>query len=316
MKLTELQKYLIPAVALLHQPQTYIPFSLPSLNMITGGGVPVGKMTDFVGLQGAGKTTLSFDVIRQAQKQGIHVYYADQEVAFNPKYAQALGVDLSNLTMIKVGTMEETLSRLEEVILKTEYSLLVLDSINWLVPASSLEEDPETAYDTEGKIGEYAKKLGLFCKRISTPLALRNNTMLFINQFRANISSISRVDKKPAGPYVYHHALSLRLELVTLKKGDDADEVQVTVTKNRTAPARRSATVKLAHGRGFDAGADVLQHAIRLGLIEKRGSWYVSSRTGEKVQGETAAIATFCTNDLVQEVATLLRAEGDNDAMD
>jgi hypothetical protein len=71
----------------------------------------------------------------------------------------------------------------------------------------------------------------------------------------------------------------------------------------------------LVHGRGFDAGADVLQHAIRLGLIEKRGSWYVSPRTGEKVQGEIVAISTFCTSDLVQDVMTLMREESDNDAM-
>lgn len=316
MKLTELQKYLIPAVALLQQQQTYIPFSLPSLNMITGGGIPVGRMSDFVGLQGAGKTTLSFDIIRQAQKQDIHVYYADQEVAFNARYAQSLGVDLAKMTMVEVGTMEETLTRLEEVILKTERSLLVLDSINWLIPAAALEEEPKDAYDVERKIGEYAKKLGFFCMRVSKPLVLRQNTLLFINQFRANISSLSRIDKKPSGPYAYHHALSLRLELVTVRKNEDADEVQVTVTKNRTAPSRRSATVKLVHGRGFDAGADVLQHAIRLGLIEKRGSWYISSRTGEKVQGETSAITTFCTTDLAQEVAKMLHAEANNDTMD
>lgn len=316
MKLTELQKYLIPAVALLQQPKAYIPFSLPSLNMITGGGVPVGMMTDLVGAQGTGKTSLSLDVLAQAQKLDHATFYVDQERTFDPVYAQSLGIDLERLTVIRAGAMEETLTAIEWVVRQHERAVVVLDSVTWLIPSSASDDDPSDIYDNEQRIGEHAKKLGLFCKRVTPVLALRNNTLVFINQYRANISALSRIDKKPAGSFVYHHALSLRLELVTVKKNDDADDVQVTVTKNRTAPSRRSATVKLVHGRGFDAGADVLQHAIRLGLIEKRGSWYVSSRTGEKVQGETAAIATFCTNDLVQEITTLLREESNNDAMD
>jgi recombination protein RecA len=315
MKLTELQQYLIPAVALLHQPKSYIPFSLPSLNIITGGGIPVGMMTDLVGAQGTGKTSLSLDAIAQAQKCDHATFYVDQERTFDPAYAQSLGVDLERLTIIRAGAMEETLTAIEWVFRQHERAFVVLDSVTWLIPSSASDDNPSDIYETEQRIGEHAKKLGLFCKRLTPILALRNNTLLFINQYRANISTLSRVDKKPAGSFVYHHALSLRLELVTLKKGDDADEVQVTVTKNRTAPARRSATVKLVHGRGFDAGADVLQHAIRLGLIEKRGSWYVSPRTGEKVQGEIVAISTFCTSDLVRDVMTLMREESDNDAM-
>lgn len=310
MNIRELQQYLIPAVALQQIPIERIPFSLPSLNLITGGGVPIGMMSDLVGVQGSGKTSLSLDLVAQAQKVDVATIYVDQERTFCPDYAQTIGVGLDRLLVLRAGSMEETLSAIELILRSQRRTLIVLDSVTWLVPAMSLDaQSTVDVYDTEQRIGEHAKKLGLFCKRVTPLLALHQNTILFINQYRANISTMARIDKKPAGSYVYHHALSLRLELVLSKKGEHYDEITMTVTKNKTHPARKSATVKLLHGKGFDWRADVLSHALRLGLVDKRGSWYVDPTTGEKVQGEIEAMQQLVTAELADRVRSNLARE-------
>lgn len=295
-----LAQYIIAASTL--QPLRRIPFLYPSLNAITAGGIPVGKMVDLVGLPSAGKTTLALSIIAAAQRHGYATYFADQERTFDAHYAATVGVDTGKLLVIQTDTAERTLSTVEYAA-RQGNALIVVDSVSWLVPASMIdvgveERDEAHAYDVAQKVAEQARLLTLFCKLITPVLTVHESTIVFVNQYRSNISPMSRLDKKPSGSFAYHHSISLRLEMQRIKNDDDGADVQVAVTKNRTGRERLSATLTLRHGEGFDLGADYLRWALEFGLIAKNGSWYQRLSDGQRAQGERAAIAQLLDDEM------------------
>lgn len=56
-----------------------IPFSSPTANWMTYGGIPVGKITEFFGGEGGGKTTSALDICANAQKKFNEVFEQHRE---------------------------------------------------------------------------------------------------------------------------------------------------------------------------------------------------------------------------------------------
>ena len=73
------------------------------------GGLPRGRVVEIYGPEASGKTTLALDAIAQAQKMGGNAIFVDVEHAFDPTYAQALGVNLNDLLISQPDTGEQAL---------------------------------------------------------------------------------------------------------------------------------------------------------------------------------------------------------------
>jgi len=295
----------------------YITSSLLSLNAIINNsvgpqGFQSGRSLDIVGTMSTGKSTLALDLIAQAQRQGLLCAYADVERAFDARYAQVCGVDIDKLQLIVADTAENNLSTVEKLA-RTGTKLIVIDSITALIPQAHSEESPEDEnhsseyYEKNRKIAALGSMLGDWVKRMVPIIDYHNVTLVYINQFRANFSTMSRVEKKPYGPNAYHHYLTWRVELARVENAEDRTTVEAKCTKNRLGTERRVCRYGIIYGQGLDVNGDTLVHAIRAGIVEKSGKWYYYHKGAKdeiKDQGEANAVAKFPMKDIRAQLET------------
>jgi len=284
----------------------YITSSLLSLNAIINNsvgpqGFQSGRSLDIVGTMSTGKSTLALDLIAQAQRQGLLCAYADVERSFDAYYAQVCGVDIDKLQLIVADTAENNLSRVEKLA-RSGTKLIVIDSVTSLIPQIHSQESPEDEnysneyYEKNMKIAALGSMLGDWVKRMVPIIDYHNVTLVYINQFRSNFSTISRVEKKPYGPNAYHHYLTWRIELARVENAEDRTTVEAKCTKNRLGIERRVCRYGIRYGQGLDVNGDTLVHAIRAGIVEKGGAWYYYHKGAKdeiKAQGEANAVAKF-----------------------
>ena len=282
--------------------RVFIPFSLPSLNAALDStrGLQCGRMCEIVGTESTGKSTLALDLIKNAQALGMPCHYADVERTFDRTYAETLGVDCSSLQIIRADTAENTLSVVEQVA-RQGSKLVIIDSITFLVPQSHNEssvedEDALPDYTKSKKMAALGTLLTDFCKRM-TPIADYHNTLIiFINQYRANFSTLSRIEKKPYGPYAYKHALTWRLELARVENKDSKTTVECKITKNKLGRERGITKYDIIYGEGLDIKGDILTCAINAGIVEQKGAHFYYN--GSRAHGEKQAKELFDFNEL------------------
>jgi recombination protein RecA len=278
-------------------PEYWYPFSLLSLNRLVGNlkGLRGGRMYQFIGEKSTGKSTLSLDLIANAQRYGKVCAYVDFERTFDKEYAQKLGVDLDNLIIVKTDTAEQSLTIVEELI-KAGVLLIVLDSIPAAVPSSESDKD----YSDNEKMASAAGFITRFCKRIIPILDNYGAIVIVINQNRANFSTLSRKETKPFGPKQLQYSVSLTLELARIKNGDDETRVQALVEKSKIGVERQRAEFTMIYGSGINKEEDLLTLALEYDIIQKTGSWF---KYGElKAQGMENAITTFPLDEIRERV--------------
>lgn len=220
-----------------------IPFSSPSLNWATYGGVPRGCLTEFFGPPGGGKTTTAIDVCKNAldifnneftdevmklqtlvaegkkdaksQLQDLNergpkkVLYLDLEHTFNKKWAATLGITNKAIGVMQPPNVsaEQVLARVEDLICSGEVGLMVLDSIPSLVTQSELEKALDA--DKKAFASSLAGVMTLFCRRITQLLLRYDCTMIFINQIRDSMEN-AYIDNTPGGNAIKFYS-SLRM---------------------------------------------------------------------------------------------------------
>ncbi|MBT6481285.1 MAG: DNA recombination/repair protein RecA, partial [Gammaproteobacteria bacterium] len=80
------------------------------------GGLPRGRVVEIYGPESSGKTTLTLQVIAEAQKAGGSCAFIDAEHALDPIYAGNLGVDVDNLLVSQPDTGEQALEICDMVV--------------------------------------------------------------------------------------------------------------------------------------------------------------------------------------------------------
>lgn len=278
--------------------RVFIPSSLLSVNKAIDNihGFQGGRLLEIVGNFSTGKTTLANDLIKNAQLQGMRALFVDIECTFDLSYALACGVDKTTLDIMRADTAENTLTLTEQKV--PDYGIIVLDSLPALLPKEELEKN----YDESAKMAAVAGLLTRFYKRI-VPLANVHNTLIvLLNQYRANFSTMSRVEKKPYGPFSANHAITWRLELARVKNEEDTATVQLKTTKNKLGKERGAAEYQIIYGKGLDVTGDILTQAVQCGIVIQRGAWFYYGDL--KSQGMNNARDMFPIEEIKQKVIT------------
>lgn len=265
-------------------PRHLFKFGLIGLNEIIGnkGGIPGGSIIQIIANQKCGKTTLALDLIANAQKEGnlkeievkiskketrkVNALYVDFERSFDKDYAQILGVDTSKLYILKCDYAEESFKITEQFLIEG-IQIVVLDSIGMLIPKS---EEDKTAEDNE-KMAASANLLTRNLKRL-IPLADHADALVvLINQYRAELSTFSKTNKKPAGGYFVGYASKLILELARVKNDLEQAEakVEVFIAKTKFGAEGQKMHFFLEYGKGPDYLEHVLTIAIKYGIIKE-----------------------------------------------
>lgn len=266
------------------------------------GGVPRGRVIEIYGPESSGKTTVALHVVAEVQKEGGEAAFIDAEHALDPVYAKRLGVDINNLLVSQPDDGEQALEIAEALVLSGAIDVIVIDSVAALVPRQEIDGDMGDSH-----VGLQARLMSQAMRKLSGAIAKSNCVVIFINQLREKVGVMyGNPEVTPGGRALKFYA-SVRIEIrkvESLKNGSEVygNRVRCKVVKNKVAPPFKTAEFDILYGHGICKSAEVLDIAIKFGIVEKSGSWF--SYEGQRIgQGKDKARAYLESNaDVMREI--------------
>ncbi len=246
-----------------------------SLDLALGiGGLPAGRIIEIFGPESSGKTTLCLHVIANAQKAGGKCAIIDAEHAVDPSYAAKIGVDIDNLLISQPDCGEDALNIVDTLVRSNAISVLVVDSVAALVPRAEIEGQMGDSH-----VGLQARLMSQALRKITGAASKSRTCVIFTNQIREKIGVIyGNPETTPGGNALKFYA-SIRMDIrktSVIKLGDAVlgNRARVKVIKNKMAPPFKVAEFDIMYNEGISKTGSVVDVAIDLGLMERRGSWF------------------------------------------
>jgi recombination protein RecA len=285
-----------------------IPTGSLSLDIALGvGGVPRGRITEIYGPEGSGKTTVCQHIIAEAQRMGGTAAIIDVEHALDPAYAQLCGVRVDELYISQPDTGEEALEIAEALIRSGALDVLVIDSVAALVPRAEIEGEMGDSHP-----GLQARLMSQALRKLSGAIKQSNVSVVFTNQLRQKIGVMFGNPETTSGGMALKFYASVRLDIRRIQAIKQSGEVignrtRIRVTKNKVAPPFRIAEFDIMYDEGISRSGDVLDFAVDMDIIEKRGSFY-SYQEERLAQGrENAKEALRLNPAILFEIENLVR---------
>lgn len=273
------------------------------------GGLPRGRIVEIYGPESSGKTTLTLQVIAEAQKAGGTCAFIDAEHALDPIYADNLGVDVENLLVSQPDTGEQALEICDMVVRSGAVDVVVVDSVAALTPKAEIEGDMGDSH-----MGLQARLMSQALRKMTANIKNSNTLVIFINQIRMKIGVMFGSPETTTGGNALKFYSSVRLDIRrigSIKEGDEVvgNETRVKVVKNKVAPPFRQTEFQIMYGQGIHHLGEVIDLGVRLNLIDKSGAWYAYK--GEKIgQGKKNVCLYLEENPAIaQEIEATIRAE-------
>ena len=252
------------------------------------GGLPKGRIVEIYGPGSSGKTTLTLQVIAEAQKVGGTAAFIDAEHALDPQYADKLGVQVDDLIVSQPDTGEQALEVAEMLVRSGAVDVLVIDSVAALTPKAEIEGEMGDSH-----VGLQARLLSQAMRKLTGAIKQTNCLVIFINQIRMKIGVMFGSPETTTGGNALKFYSSVRLDIRRIgavKEGDEVvgNETRVKVVKNKVSPPFRQAEFQIMYGSGIYQMGEVIDWGVKLNLIDKSGAWYAYK--GDKIgQGKANA---------------------------
>ena len=260
-----------------------------SLDIALGaGGLPMGRIVEIYGPESSGKTTLTLEVIAQAQKAGKTCAFIDAEHALDPIYAQKLGVDIDQLLCSQPDTGEQALEIVDALARSGAVDVIVVDSVAALTPKAEIEGEMGDSH-----MGLQARMLSQAMRKLTGNLKQSNCMCIFINQIRMKIGVMFGNPETTTGGNALKFYASVRLDIRrtgAVKDGDEVvgNETRIKVVKNKIAAPFKQAETQILYGKGFNREGELIDLGVKHQLVDKAGAWY--SYNGDKIgQGKANA---------------------------
>lgn len=273
------------------------------------GGLPKGRIVEIYGPESSGKTTLTLQVIAEAQKAGGSCAFIDAEHALDPIYAEKLGVNVDDLIVSQPDTGEQALEISDMLVRSNAIDVLVIDSVAALVPKAEIEGDMGDHH-----VGLQARLMSQALRKITGNVKQANCLVIFINQIRMKIGVMFGSPETTTGGNALKFYASVRLDIRrtgTIKDGDEVigSETRVKVVKNKVAPPFKQAEFQIMYGKGIYRLGELIDWGVKQELVEKSGSWY--SYGGNKIgQGKANAAKYLAENpEIAEKLESLIRQQ-------
>ena len=269
------------------------------------GGLPKGRIIEIYGPESSGKTTLALHVLAQAQKAGGEVAFIDAEHALDITYARALGVKVEDMLVSQPDTGEQALEITEALVRSGAIDVIVVDSVAALVPRAEIEGEMGDSF-----VGLHARLMSQALRKLTGAVGKTNTIVIFINQLREKVGVMYGNPEVTTGGRALKFYSSVRIDvrrIESLKNGSEiiGNRTRAKVVKNKMAPPFREAEFDIMYGEGISLIGELIDLGVKLGLVQKSGSWYSMGET-RIGQGRDAAKQYLKNN---PEIAEQLEAD-------
>jgi len=238
------------------------------------GGMPKGRVCEIYGPESSGKTTLTLQVIAEAQKVGGTAAFVDAEHALDPSYAEKLGVNVDELLVSQPDTGEQALEITDMLVRSGAVDVVVIDSVAALTPKAEIEGEMGDSH-----MGLQARLMSQALRKLTGNIKRSNTMVIFINQIRMKIGVMFGSPETTTGGNALKFYSSVRLDIRrigAIKKGDEVigNQTRVKVVKNKVSPPFKMAEFEILYGHGISREGEIIDLGVQHGLIDKAGSWY------------------------------------------
>ena len=271
------------------------------------GGLPMGRIVEVYGPESSGKTTLTLQVIAQAQKEGKTCAFVDAEHALDPVYAQKLGVNIDELLVSQPDTGEQALEICDMLVRSSAVDVVIVDSVAALTPKAEIEGDMGDSH-----MGLQARLMSQALRKLTGNIKRSNTLCIFINQIRMKIGVMFGNPETTTGGNALKFYASVRIDIRrigSVKEGDEVvgNETRVKIVKNKVAPPFKQAEFIIMYGEGISKQGELIDLGVKHKIVEKAGAWY--SYNGNKVgQGKNNSIKFLKENvEIANEIEGKLR---------
>ncbi|MBY0010024.1 recombinase RecA [Paenibacillus typhae] len=265
-----------------HMKVEVVPSGALALDIALGiGGLPKGRIIEVYGPESSGKTTVALHAIAEVQKVGGQAAFIDAEHALDPKYANALGVNIDELLLSQPDTGEQALEIAEALVRSGAVDIIVVDSVAALVPKAEIEGDMGDSH-----VGLQARLMSQALRKLSGAINKSNTIAIFINQLREKIGVMFGNPETTPGGRALKFYSSVRLDVrrvESIKMGNDVvgNRTKIKVVKNKVAPPFKQADVDIMYGEGISKEGSLVDIGTEMDIVNKSGAWY--SYEGERL---------------------------------
>lgn len=273
------------------------------------GGLPKGRVVEIYGPESSGKTTLTLQVIADAQKAGGTCAFVDAEHALDPVYAEKLGVKVDDLIVSQPDTGEQALEVTDMLVRSGACDVLVVDSVAALTPRAEIEGEMGDHH-----VGLQARLMSQALRKLTGNIKTANCLVIFINQIRMKIGVMFGNPETTTGGNALKFYSSVRLDIRRIGAVKDGDEIignetRVKVVKNKVAPPFKQTEFQILYGRGINRNGELVDLGVKHGLVDKSGAWYAYK--GNKIGQGKANVGIFLTEnpEIAAEIESQIRAK-------